>query len=182
MENATRIYGYTKNTGAKWLLLRNTSQTLGHCKRSQRTRRSHRQVQRHRDHRPQTHYTGGDSITKQRNTGQPLPRDLQTWLTTEIQRLDTAKHERYQANGYTPFYKFPIGETHIELVPQRPTPNTHYAGHMNFAIIVDGEPFTWSVTMTSPIYRQLLDALQQSQKQLTVVRIGQGLDTRWSLK
>jgi hypothetical protein len=84
--------------------------------------------------------------------------------------------------GYTPFYQFPEGETRITLVKKLPEPHDRYEGRMNFYITVNKESYLWSITKIGPIYRQLLDAMQRDQTAITVIRVGQGRNTRWSLK
>jgi hypothetical protein len=121
-------------------------------------------------------------MTKREKTVSRINPDLTSWLDKEIRQIDALKQQRYQEKGYTPFYTFPIGETVIELFHKRPQANTMYAGRMNFAIRVKDIEYTWAVTKQTSLYRELLGAMQNGKSKVVVVRIGQGLDTRWSLK
>ncbi|MCW4040723.1 MAG: hypothetical protein NWE83_08240 [Candidatus Bathyarchaeota archaeon] len=53
---------------------------------------------------------------------------------------------------------------------------------MNFNINVNDIAYTWAVTKSTRLYRELLETMQNGITTLTVIRIGRGLDTRWSLK
>jgi hypothetical protein len=108
--------------------------------------------------------------------------DINQWIESEIKRVDALKMKQLQDRGYTPFYQFPEGETRITLVKKLPEPHERYEGRMNFHITVNKESYLWSVTKIGPIYRQLLDAMRRGQTAITVIRVGQGRNTRWSLK
>ena len=116
------------------------------------------------------------------NKATPSNHDMNQWIDSEIKRIDAEKSKQLLERGYTPFYPFPEGETSITLLKKLPEPHDRFEGRMNFYITVDNAPYLWSITKIGPIYRQLLDAMRRDQTDITVIRVGQGRNTRWSLK
>jgi len=111
-------------------------------------------------------------------------KELDRFLNEEMIRLDQEKKQLYETKGMREFAQFEQGETKIALIPMTPKLNEkgQYGVRRVFRIAMGGKEYDWGINPRSPMYRELLKRLQDNMLEFTVIKIGEGKATRWSVK
>lgn len=107
---------------------------------------------------------------------------LKEFIMEEKAMIEKARAEYLEEKDYKEFVKWPQGVTEFTLMPIIPRPHESFGTPKKvFRITVDEEYKDWSVNPRSPMYRELLDYLADAPCDLKINRLGEGLDTRYSL-
>ena len=107
---------------------------------------------------------------------------LKEYVEQEKARQEKERAEWLEAQGYRPFVKWPQGVTEFTLEAIIPRDNVSFGKDVKvFSVIVDGEEFGWSINPKSPMYGDTLDLLLTAPVDLKINRLGEGLETRYSL-
>ena len=101
---------------------------------------------------------------------------------SENTRLEAEAKEALKEMGYADFLRIPEGATNVQFVDQPPRVNDKFTNRLIFRVSVDGKEYDWSVNTRSPLYRDIMAALAQGHTGLAVLRVGEGMDTRYSVK
>lgn len=103
------------------------------------------------------------------------------WIKTEKTRLEKERQE-YLATHPSDYWTCPQGTSNIKFnideLPQ--IEDTGFGKKARLHITVDGQDKIWSVTVNSPLWRELLDYFEQNITTLDIVRAGTGRQTRYS--
>lgn len=99
-----------------------------------------------------------------------------------LKELDEEKARIYEEKGYKEFYKFPQGETTFTIDTTHLPRKVEMNGQTKtvYRIIVDGTQFDYP--FTSFIERAILENVKAGKTTLTLIRLGEGSATRYSLK
>lgn len=109
--------------------------------------------------------------------------NFEKWL----KERETANAARLEANltsqGRSPYLRLEQGENTFTLLPVVPTPKTSKWGKEQevFRVQKDDHEYDWPVTMTSPLYIKIARKMPKAPIDVTVVRVGTGLQTRLNL-
>lgn len=95
-------------------------------------------------------------------------------------KFDKQKEEAMAEKGYKPFYKMVKGENKITFDDPEPEIRT-IKGKEAIVWNVNGDK-DLAINMSNPIASQITDALLKGAKELTIIRTGEGEDTRYELK
>ena len=87
---------------------------------------------------------------------------IDEWAKEEAKKIEAQRMQKLREAGKNPFLKLPKGVSEIKLLPQIPTKRVNNFGRevADFQVEYNGEKYTWSVTVNSPLYRQLLERFQ----------------------
>jgi hypothetical protein len=114
--------------------------------------------------------------------------ELEEYSAKELDRLSREREEAIKAKGGLPYLgSLPVGETSLILQAKVPKDDPDRDGKPRKAFVVkkveNGEDFSWTVNIKSPLYRDLLGFLPKSPIKLRVIRTGEGKqETRYSVK
>jgi hypothetical protein len=100
---------------------------------------------------------------------------------SRIRELDEEKTQRLAEKGYLPLYKFAQGETVFELTQTKPR-KSEMNGTVKtvYRIKVSGQEY--DVVFAASIERKIVEAYLNKQTKFTIIRLGEGQKTRYSLK
>ena len=101
---------------------------------------------------------------------------------SENTRLEAEAKEALKEMGYADFLRVPEGTTNIQFIDQPPRVNDKFTNRLIFRVSADGKEYDWSVNTRSPLYRDIMSALSDGHTKLAVLRVGEGMDTRYSVK
>jgi hypothetical protein len=107
---------------------------------------------------------------------------LNDYANKENTRLETEAKEVLKELGFAEFFKMPEGQTLMEFADQAPRVNDKFANRVIFRVSVNGEEKDWSVNTRSPLYRDLVALISKGTRKVSITRVGQGIDTRYSVK
>ena len=97
-------------------------------------------------------------------------------------KADEKRAAYREEQGYNDFVKWPQGVTRFTLHDQIPRDFESFGKPVKvFTITVDGEVFDWTVNPLSPMYLELLEQAAKGQWELSINRMGEGLQTRYDL-
>jgi len=107
---------------------------------------------------------------------------IEQFYAAEKARIEAERKERMEAMGFRTFFKWPQGVTEFTLEAEIPRDHVSFDKDVKvFSIIVEGEEYAWSVSPRSPLYGQALDQLITAPVTLKMNRLGEGMQTRYSL-
>jgi hypothetical protein len=107
---------------------------------------------------------------------------IDDFVATEKAAKAKAREEYLKEQDYKDFIKWPQGVTGFQLEAVIPRENTSFGTLKKvFRITVDGVEYDWSVNPLSPMYVQILDKLLEAPVGMQINRLGEGLETRYSL-
>jgi hypothetical protein len=108
--------------------------------------------------------------------------DLKEYVEAEMAANEKRRQEYMDEKGYNPFIKWEQGVTEFKLLAIIPRDHESFGNLKKaFTIEVGGEMFDWSVNPRSPMYQELLPHLLKAPVDLKINRLGEGLETRYSL-
>lgn len=107
--------------------------------------------------------------------------NLKEFTAAESTRLTAERKQRAAEKGLRDFLKLPRGLHVVQFIDEVPVPNALYPERMNFAVKYDGKEWAWSISVKSPMYRQLVECLASGENTFEVLRSGEGLATRYEL-
>ena len=108
--------------------------------------------------------------------------ELSDFIASEKARMTKEREEYVKEQGFKPFVKWEQGITAFTLKPVIPRPHESFGTpKMVFSIDVHGEELDWSVNPRSPMYRDLIDLMDNGTLNLSINRLGEGLETRYNL-
>ena len=104
------------------------------------------------------------------------------WLEQETAKVKERRNKALEERGYAEFYKFPQGETEVTVdVGVQPREKTGDFGLQTILrVTIDGKPY--DIAVKDMLYYKILKKLEQGQTTMTIVRAGEGKQTRYSLK
>jgi len=107
---------------------------------------------------------------------------IEEFYKAEKARIE-AEREAYLADkDYKTFMKWNQGVTGFTLEPVIPRNHESFGKDKKvFRITIDGEEYDWPVNPRSPMYREVLDRLLEAPVEMRLNRLGEGLQTRYSL-
>jgi len=108
---------------------------------------------------------------------------LDTWTAEELKRLEQQRVQKLREKGKNPYLKLPKGISEIKILPQIPFKRINNFGRevADFQVMYNGETYTWSISTNSPLYRKVLERLQNHAYTLKVIRSGEGKLTRYDI-
>ena len=121
-------------------------------------------------------------MTTENQTPTQVSQGLRELAIKENARLEQESREALAELGYAEFFKVPEGTTNLELIDQPPRVNDKYEGRLIFRILADGREYDWSINTHSPLYRDVMALVSRGTMKICVLRVGQGMDTRYSVK
>jgi hypothetical protein len=109
---------------------------------------------------------------------------LDLFLTEELEKIEKERRESLAEKGYADFLKLEIGETKLTLQPAIPRLITGggFGDRRAFRVTLKDQEYDWPVNPRSPMYRQMLELLKKAPIQISVIRVGEGKNTRYDLK
>ena len=108
----------------------------------------------------------------------------QAWIKERLDDANEARKKQLKEKGYAEFYKLPVGETTITLdLNTAPRDKSGDFGEQCiFRISVGKETYDFSISVKSPLYRSILETAEQGKTHMTIVRTGEGKNTRYTIK
>ena len=109
--------------------------------------------------------------------------DWDQWLA-EKERQNTERLETNLAKqDRNPYLVLEQGENTFTVLPVVPTPRTSNWGQVQevFKVQKDGNEYDWAVSIASPLYIEIARKMPNAPVKVTVVRVGEGKQTRLSL-
>lgn len=107
---------------------------------------------------------------------------LKDFIKAEKAKIKKEREEYLEQKDYKEFVKWPQGVTEFTLEAAIPRPHVSFGTAKKvFRVSKDGEELDWSVNPRSPMYRELLDLLAEAPCAVKINRLGEGLETRYSL-
>lgn len=112
-----------------------------------------------------------------------MDKTLNDYLDEELNRIETERREAMSDKGYAPFAKLGVGETKLTLQPIIPRMiKGGFGDRKAFKITISGIEYDWAINPRSPMYRQLLVLLRTAPIEITVIKVGEGKNTRYDIK
>ena len=107
---------------------------------------------------------------------------IEEFYKAEKARIE-AEREAYLADkDYKTFVKWEQGVTGFTLEPMIPRDHESFGKNKKvFRVTIDDIEFDWPVSPRSPMYREVLDRLLEAPVEMRLNRLGEGLQTRYSL-
>ena len=107
---------------------------------------------------------------------------VKDFVAGEQARRAKEREEYLEDKDYKEFIKWPQGVTSFTLEAVIPRDNESFGTPKKvFRVTVKGEEFDWSINPRSPMYGDILDYLLEAPVDLKINRLGEGLETRYSL-
>ena len=107
---------------------------------------------------------------------------LAAFIASEQSRMEKDRQEYLEEQDFKDFVRWPQGVTEFTLEPVIPRVHESFGAEKRlFRVTVDGDLLDWSVNPRSPMYRELLDVLGGAPVELSINRLGEGLETRYNL-
>jgi hypothetical protein len=106
---------------------------------------------------------------------------MQDWILEEAALLQQ-EQEAFGIVDRIPYFKAPQGETKIEIDITHAPFVGKFEGKKVFHIFVEGTQYLWTVSMKSPLYRDVITSLKNDKKIFKLIRIGLDVkSTRYQL-
>ena len=108
-----------------------------------------------------------------------------TWVDDEAKRLDTERKKRRDELGMKAFYKFEQGENPLEFnasVPPKPLEGGKYGDQVALEVKVNGVEYIVATKPTGVLYELIINQLKKGKTKMTIIRMGESKNTRWSVK
>ena len=100
----------------------------------------------------------------------------------EAEMLELESQEAMSKMGLIPYWKAPQGETVIEVMTEFPPEESNFKDKKEVRVLIEGEEKKWTVSVRSPLYRDLVRAIKNGKKRFKLIRVGEDAkDTRYSL-
>jgi len=108
---------------------------------------------------------------------------IDTWSGEELKKLDQERVQRLREKGKNPYLKLPKGVSEVKIIPEVPQKRTNNFGKevADFMVEYQGEKYTWSISTNSPLYRKILERLQNHAYTINVIKSGEGKTTRYDI-
>lgn len=111
-----------------------------------------------------------------------MKKHLEDFIAAEKATIAKEREEYMADKDYKDFVKWPQGVTEFTLEAVIPRAHESFGTPKKiFRVTVDEELLDWSVNPRSPMYRELLDLLSDAPAACRINRLGEGLQTRYSL-
>lgn len=108
--------------------------------------------------------------------------DLKEFVEAEQARRAAEREAYLEEKDYKDFVKWDQGVTEFTLHAVIPREHLSYGAQKKvFRIEIKGKDFDWSVNPLSPMYGELLVLLLEAPVACRINRLGEGLETRYSL-
>jgi hypothetical protein len=111
-------------------------------------------------------------------------KELQKYIAAQKENLDKQRHDAMEKKGYKDFYTFEEGETAFILHPVIPREKQGMYGLQSvFRISVEGHEYDFSVNQKSPVFRQLIELMDNMTDalKLRITRVGVGKATKMTV-
>lgn len=100
----------------------------------------------------------------------------------EAETLELEHQEAMNKMGLIPYWKPPQGETVIEVQTEYPPEESNFKDKKEVRVLIEGEEKKWTVSVRSPLYRDLVKAVASGKNKFKLIRVGEDAnDTRYSL-
>jgi hypothetical protein len=113
------------------------------------------------------------------------PLDVDSFFHDEAERIETDRKAVMAEKGYREFFSLPVGQTTMILHKSVPRiTKGDYGERKVFRIHQDGKEYDFAINPRSPIYREVIKRLSATTEKsitLTIVRAGEGKQTRYSI-
>ena len=107
---------------------------------------------------------------------------IEEFYAAEKARIGAEREAFLADKDYKTFVKWEQGVTGFTLEPVIPRDHESFGKNKKvFRITIDGEEYDWPVSPRSPMYREVLDRLLEAPVEMRLNRLGEGLQTRYSL-
>jgi len=107
---------------------------------------------------------------------------LKEFVAQEQEAIEQRRQDWMDEQGYKTFIKWEKGATEFTLMPVIPRSHKSFGKEKKaFRVTVGGEEFDWSVNPISPMYGELLDHLIEAPCKGSLIRVGEGTQTRYEL-
>lgn len=99
------------------------------------------------------------------------------------EKMDKDREDALKEAGYEPFFKLPKGETPVKFLETDPREvDSKFGKRIVFSVEVNGEKKDLPFSEKNPFLYDLVKALKEGKTELTILRAGEGVDTRYDLK
>lgn len=112
----------------------------------------------------------------------------ESMFADRLKRVKEAQKTQMKEGGFNELVYFPVGETTLEVLskPLREA-ETKYGNREIFSVVTTDENNEaifkdWMINPASPLFREVLEALNQDKFHFIIVRSGEGKQTRYSIK
>ena len=107
---------------------------------------------------------------------------IEKFKEKELKQLKEERDAYLEDQDYKEFIKWPQGVTDAILCPVIPRDHLSFGKAKKvFRVNVDGVEYDWSVTRSSPMYGDMLELLSYKEVKFRLQRMGEGIQTRYSL-
>jgi len=108
---------------------------------------------------------------------------IDEWTNQELKTINEQRVQKLREKGKNPFLQLPKGVSEVKIIPEIPQKRVNNFGRevADFTVEYQGERYTWSVSTNSPLYREILERLQNHAYILKVIRSGEGKLTRYDI-
>jgi len=107
---------------------------------------------------------------------------IEEFYKAEKARIEAMRVAYLADKDYKTFIKWPQAVTPFKLMAAIPRDHESFGKEKKvFRILIGKEEFDWPVNPRSPMYRELLEALLKAPIDLEMNRMGEGMQTRYSL-
>lgn len=109
--------------------------------------------------------------------------DFEKWLQEKEQSNAKRLEERLSKQGRSPYLRLDQGENNFTLLPEVPRHQVSNWGKNQevFKVRKNDVEYDWPITVTSPMYIKVARQMPEAPVDLTVVRVGEGIQTRLTL-
>lgn len=99
------------------------------------------------------------------------------------QLAKNSRREALKAQGQAPFFKLPVGTTHLELLKQRARVETNKWGKEQavFRVVHDDEEYDLALPLSSSVTIALSRRIREGRYEVSIVRAGEGQNTTYSI-
>ena len=108
---------------------------------------------------------------------------IDEWTNQELKTINEQRVQRLREKGKNPFLQLPKGVSEVKIIPEIPVKRMNNFGKevADFTVEYQNEKYTWSISTNSPLYRKVLERLQNHAYTLKIIKSGEGKTTRYDL-
>ncbi len=109
--------------------------------------------------------------------------DLDKWIEQENRRMEKERSDYMDSHDMKSFWSPEKGSNKITLLAKVPrATKSDFGDKMAFRVVAEGQEWDWNINPKSPMYRQFVKLLAKAPVEITIIRTGDGKQTRYDLK
>jgi hypothetical protein len=123
-------------------------------------------------------------LSKEETRGEKVMANETNYYKEEAARIDAERKEAMKNKGIEPLFKFPQGETRVKLDATKRPEDGEVQGRKFkiFELEANGKVVRTGISIRSPLYREFINKLAAGKLEFVVIRMGEALNTRYSIK